>query len=70
MSKAARRTRINPNGITYRMPLTRSGTGIRIECQGGIATVFGDLIDMVGKLEDVKPLEQWLEDARRQKKQS
>lgn len=43
-------TRLNPDGITYRLPLDRSGT-MRIEGDGGRMAAFGDAVDKLGQIE-------------------
>lgn len=52
-----RMTRKNPNNGTYRVWLDKAGT-LRIEGQGGNVYAFGDIIDRLGKYEDIAPLEE------------
>lgn len=62
----SRRTRINPDGRSYRMPVIHDGD-FRFEIQGGMPVLFGKIITFLGQLEEVKSLEEWAEDARRLK---
>lgn len=52
-----RMTRRNPNNGTYRVWLDKAGT-FRIESQGGVVFAFGDLVDRLGRYEDIAPLEE------------
>lgn len=47
-----RLTRKNPNVNTYRLPLM-TNSGFRAENQGGQLTLFGDLVDKLGRYEDL-----------------
>lgn len=43
-------TRLNPDGMTYRVPLSHSGT-IKIDGTENTLAVFGDCIDKLGMYE-------------------
>lgn len=48
------------------MPVIHDGD-FRFEIQGGMPVLFGKIITFLGQLEEVKSLEEWAEDARKQK---
>lgn len=57
----ARRITIkNPDGCTYRLPMINKENNIRIEMDMGYPTLFGSLVDIIGKLEDIMSLEDWM----------
>ena len=61
-----RLTRKNPDGKTYRLPCTEQTPGIRIDHRMGYPTLFGVMIDRIGRMEDTKSLEEWEKDIKKQ----
>lgn len=59
-----RLTRKNPDGKTYRLPCTEQTPGIRIDHRMGYPTLFGVMIDRIGRMEDTKSLEEWEKDIK------
>ena len=58
--KKQRRTIKNPDGRTYRLPCIHQEDNLRIEMSMGYPTIFGTLVDLIGRLEDIRPLEEWI----------
>lgn len=61
----ARKTIKNPDGRTYRMPLINSKDEVRVEMSMNYPTMFGTMVDLIGRLEDVRPIEEWIEIAKK-----
>jgi hypothetical protein len=57
----------NPNIGTYRAPLNKMG-GIRIEWQQEIPVVYGSLVDLLGRYEDLGTPEEIREKLKQHKK--
>lgn len=51
----------NPDGESYRLPCGMNTSEKRVEHFMGYPTIFGSRIDILGKLEDLHPLEYYLE---------
>lgn len=60
-----RKTIKNPDGKTYRMPLVNSKDEFRVDMSMGYPTIFGTIVNLIGRLEDIKPIEEWLETAKK-----
>ena len=46
----------NPNGKTYRLPAARAGEN-RMEQQQETIVFYGDLVNLLGRYEDLGPIE-------------
>lgn len=62
-----RMTQRNPNGRTYRIPLTRAGE-FRVVVDKHSAALFGDPVDRLGTYEDCLTLEEALAYKKRNEK--
>ncbi len=47
----------NPNGKTYRLPASRAGEN-RMEQQQEMIVFYGDLVNLLGRYEDLGPIEE------------
>lgn len=56
-----RLTRRNPDKKTYRFPCVQDTEETRVDNGMGYPSIFGAKIDILGKLEDMHPLEWYLE---------
>ena len=45
-------TRINPDGVTYRLPMFQD-MSCRLEVQNGLPVLFGSIVDLLGKYEQL-----------------
>lgn len=45
-------TRKNADGVTYRIPMF-PGMSCRLEVQNGLPTMFGSIVDLLGKYEQL-----------------
>ena len=57
-----------PNNSGYRIVLLSTGEGIRTEICGATISVWGEFANILGKLEDAAPIEHWLEEAEKIKR--
>lgn len=60
-----RLTMKNPGGRNYRLPCARETEDLRVDMGREYPTLFGNKIDIIGKLEDMHPLEWYLENTKK-----
>ena len=61
-----RLTMMNHDGKTYRIACAMDTEELHnIRGPGGYPSLLGKLVDQLGKLEEIKPIEKWLEETKK-----